>query len=397
MNNNEILELGKKYVMNTYGRFPIALVKGEGSKVWDADEKEYIDFVGGLAVTSLGHCHPEVTEAMHKQAQELVHTSNLYWIKPQVELAKILVENSVFDKVFFANSGAEANEGAIKIARKYSNHKYCSDRYEIITMKNSFHGRTMATLTATGQDKVQKGFAPLLEGFRYVPFNDIKALDEAVTEKTCAVMLEPVQGEGGVYAAHSKYLQEVEQLCIERDLLLILDEVQCGMGRTGKLFAYEHYGIKPHIMTLAKALGNGTAIGAMLAVEDVAQAFGPGDHASTFGGNFLACSAGKTVLEIMLKENLFEKVEAMGKYIMDKLNELKREYPIIKEVRGLGLLIGVEVKGESLPIVKRAMEKGLLLSAAGGSVVRFLPALTVDKQTVDEGLEIFKSVISEVE
>ena len=397
MNNNEILELGKKYVMNTYGRFPIALIKGEGSKVWDADGKEYIDFVGGLAVTSLGHCHPEVTAAMHKQAQELVHTSNLYWIKPQVELAKLLVENSVFDKVFFANSGSEANEGAIKLARKYSSQKYGSDRYEIITMKSSFHGRTMATLTATGQDKVQKGFAPLLDGFKYVSFNDIEALKEAVTEKTCAVMLEPVQGEGGVHAAQSKYLQEVEQLCKEKDLLLIVDEVQSGIGRTGKLFAYEHYGIEPHIMTLAKALGNGTAIGAMLAVEEAAQSFGPGDHASTFGGNFLACSAGKTVLEFMLKENLFEKVEVMGNYITDKLNELKKEYPTIKEIRGLGLLIGVEIEGESLPIVKKAMEKGLLLSAAGGNVVRFLPNLTVDKQTVDKAVEIFKGIISGVE
>ena len=394
MNNSEILELGTKYVMNTYGRFPIALVKGDGSKIWDADGKQYIDFVGGLAVTSLGHCHPEVTAAMYKQAQELGHTSNLYWIKPQVELAKLLVENSVFDKVFFANSGAEANEGAIKLARKYSNNKYGSDRYEIITMKSSFHGRTMATLTATGQEKVQKGFAPLLDGFKYVPFNDIKALEVAITEKTCAVMIEPVQGEGGVHVAHNKYLQEIEQLCKEKDLLLIVDEIQCGMSRTGKLFAYEHSGIKPQIMTLAKALGNGTAIGTMLAVDEVAQSFGPGDHASTFGGNFLACSAGKIVLEIMLREGFFENVAAIGNYTIDRLNELKKEYPIIKEVRGLGLLIGVEIEGESLPIVKKAMEKGLLLSAAGGSVVRFLPNLTVDKQTVDEAVEIFKSIIS---
>ena len=398
MGNSEILELGKKYVMNTYGRFPIALVKGEGSKVWDADGKEYIDFVGGLAVTSLGHCNPEITEAMYKQTRELVHTSNLYWIKPQVELAKTLVENSVFDKVFFANSGAEANEGAIKLARKYSNTKYGSDRYEIISMKNSFHGRTMATLTATGQEKVKQGFAPLLEGFKYtIPFNDIEALKEAVTEKTCAVILEPVQAEGGVYAADSKYLQEIEQLCKEKDLLLIVDEVQCGMGRTGKLFAYEHYGIKPHIMSLAKALGNGTSISALLAVEEVARFFNPGDHASTFGGNFLACSAGKKVIEIMLRENFFEEVKIMGGYIKDKLNKLKKDHRIIKEVRGLGLLIGVEINGESLSVVKKAMEKGLLLSAAGESVVRLLPNLTVDKQTVDKALDIFGNVISETE
>lgn len=396
MNNQEIYELGMKYVMNTYGRFPIALVKGEGNKVWDANGKEYIDFVGGLAVTSLGHCHPEVTQAMYQQCQELVHTSNLYWIQPQVELAQTLVENSSFGKVFFANSGAEANEGAIKLARKYSNLKYCSDRYEIITMKNSFHGRTMATLTATGQEKVQKGYAPLLEGFKYVPFNDIDALKEAVTEKTCAIMLEPVQGEGGVHVVQQEYLHKVEKLCKERDLLLIVDEVQCGVGRTGKLFAHQHYDIKPHIMTLAKALGNGTAIGAMLAVEEVAGSFQPGDHASTFGGNFLACSAGKKVLEVLLRENLCDHVEKMGKYFKQRLSELKSEFPVIVEIRGLGLLIGVEIEGESLPIVKKAMEKGLLLSAAGGNVVRFLPALNVDIETVDKGLEIFRSIIEEV-
>ncbi|KUO49424.1 MAG: acetylornithine aminotransferase [Desulfitibacter sp. BRH_c19] len=397
MNNRDIYEMGTKYVMNTYGRFPIALEKGEGNKVWDADGKEYIDFVGGLAVASLGHCHPEVTQAMYKQSGELVHTSNLYWIKPQVELAKTLVENSSFAKVFFGNSGAEANEGAIKLARKYSNLKYCSERYEIITMKSSFHGRTMATLTATGQEKVQKGFAPLLEGFKYVPFNNIEALKEAVTEKTCAIMLEPVQGEGGVHVAQKDYLQQVEALCKKKDLLFIVDEVQCGVGRTGRLFAYQHYGIKPHIMTLAKALGNGTAIGAMLAVEEVAGSFQPGDHGSTFGGNFLACSAGKKVLEILLRDNLCEQVEKMGEYFRQRLSELKNEFPSIEEIRGIGLLIGLEVKGESLPIVKKAMEKGLLLSAAGGNVVRFLPALNVDKETVDKGLEIFKVVMSEIE
>ncbi len=393
MNNNQIIENGKKYVMNTYGRFPIAFVKGKGSRVWDADGKEYIDFVTGLAVTSLGHCHPEVTQAISKQCEEIVHTSNLYWIKPQVELAELLVRNSDFDKVFFANSGAEANEGAIKLARKYSSIKYCSDRYEIITMKRSFHGRTMATLTATGQEKVQKGFAPLLEGFKYVPFNDLEALKNAISEKTCAIMLEPVQGEGGVYPANEEYLKQVQELCKEKDLLLIMDEIQCGMGRTGKLFGYQHYGIKPHIITLAKALGNGTAIGALLAVEEVAEAFRPGDHASTFGGNFLATAAGKKVVEILLRDNLAKKAADMGEYIKEKLNEMKNTCPQIVEVRGLGLIIGVEVKDESLPIIKKAMEKGLLLSPAGSKVVRFLPALNVDMETVDKALAIFKEVL----
>ncbi|MEW6622310.1 MAG: aspartate aminotransferase family protein [Bacillota bacterium] len=396
MSNQEILDAGKKYIMNTYGRFPIALTQGQGSRVWDADGKEYVDFVAGLAVTSLGHCHPEVTGAIHEQCQALVHTSNLYWIKPQVELAKMLVENSDFDKVFFANSGAEANEGAIKLARKHSKLKFCSDKYEIITMSKSFHGRTMATLTATGQEKVQKGFDPLLEGFKYVPFNDYEALAGAVGDKTCAVMLEPVQGEGGVNVADKDYLQKVAKLCREKDLLLILDEVQCGMGRTGRLFAYQHYGIKPHIMTLAKALGNGTAIGAMLAVDEVAGSFQPGDHASTFGGNYLATAAGKKVLEIMLRENLAAKAAEMGSYIMEELSRLKGLYPDkIAEVRGLGLLIGIEVHGESLSIVKKAMDKGLLLSAAGTQVVRFLPALNVDLETVKLGLKIFEEVLKE--
>jgi acetylornithine/N-succinyldiaminopimelate aminotransferase len=394
--NRQIMEQGQKYVMNTYGRFPIALVKGQGSKVWDADGKEYIDFVSGIAVTSLGHSHPDIAEAIYKQCMEMVHSSNLYWIKPQVELAKLLVENSVFDKVFFANSGAEANEGAIKLARKYSSLKYCSDRFEIITMKRSFHGRTMATLTATGQEKVQKGFAPLLEGFKYVPFNDLEALKDAISEKTCAVLLETVQGEGGVYPADKEYLLKIRELCSEKDILLIVDEIQTGIGRTGKLFAYEHFGIKPDIMTLAKALGNGTAIGALLATEEVASAFKPGDHASTFGGNFLAAVAGKTMLEIILKQNVLENVTVMGNYIKEKLNELKNIYPEILEVRGLGLLIGVEIKGDSKDIIKKSLEKGLLLIAAGANVVRFLPALNIDKSTVDKGLAIFQEVLEEI-
>ena len=396
MNNKDIIELGEKYLMNTYKRFPLALVEGQGSMVWDADGNEYIDFVTGLAVNSLGHSNLEVVEAMYEQAKKISHTSNLYWIEPQVQLAKKLVDNSGFDKVFFSNSGAEANEGAIKLARKYSLSKYGQDRYEIITMEKSFHGRTMATLTATGQDKVQNGYNPLLQGFKYAIFNDFESLENMVTNKTCAIMLEPLQAEGGVYAANKDYMQKLEKICKEKDILLIVDEVQTGLARTGKLFAHENYGIKPDIMTLAKALGNGTAIGAMLAIDSVAEYFQPGDHGTTFGGNFLACSAGNKVLDLMLEGKLWEKSKKTGNYIMNKLNELKDDYPSIVEVRGLGLLIGVEVKGESMPIVEKAMDNGLLLSNAGNNVVRFLPALNVDQETVDKALEIFKDSLTSI-
>lgn len=393
MKNKEIVELGQKYLMNTYGRFPIALVKGEGSRVWDADGKEYIDFVSGLAVTSLGHANPYIAEVLNQQAKEILHSSNLYWIKPQVKLAQKLVENSCFHKVFFANGGAEANEVAIKLARKYSNLNYGPGRYEIITMKKSFHGRTMATLTATGQEKVQIGYEPLLEGFKYVPFNDFPALEEAITEKTCAIMVEPVQGEGGVNPAKKGYLKKLEALCKDKDILLIVDEVQTGMGRTGKLFAYEHYGIEPDIMSLAKALGNGTAISATLATDKVAQSFKPGDHASTFGGNFLACAVGNMVMDLLLEGDLLAQVEEKGEYLKEKLNQLKEDYPIIVEARGMGFLVGVEIKGESVSVVRKALENGLLLSAAGPKVVRFLPALNTDKETLDEAVEIFKRTI----
>ncbi|MDD4572154.1 MAG: aspartate aminotransferase family protein, partial [Clostridia bacterium] len=282
MSNASIMADGQKYVMNTYGRLPIAMVKGKGCHVWDADGKEYLDFVAGVAVNALGHCHPKVVEAIAVQAETLIHCSNLYWIEPQVKLAKLLVENSVYDKVFFANSGAEANEGAIKLARKYAKNSAHPERYEIITMLKSFHGRTLATLTATGQEKVQKGYDPLPPGFKYVPFNDIEALKAAITPYTCAVMLEPVQGEGGVIAADDTYLKQVRALCDEKDMLVIFDEVQVGMGRTGKLFAYQHSGVEADIVTLAKALGGGTPIGAFMAKDAVADSFHPGDHASTF-------------------------------------------------------------------------------------------------------------------
>ena len=304
MGNAFIRSLGEKYLMKNYTRQPAALVRGEGAYVWDADGNRYLDFVGGIAVNSLGHCDPGVVEACVEQLRKLIHCSNLYWNEPQVELAQLLVENSDFDRVFFCNSGAEANEAAFKLARRYFQVVKGSRRYKIITMYRSFHGRTLAAAAATGQEKVHTGFDPLPPGFVHVPFNDAEALEKAVDDETCAVMLEPVQGEGGVNAAEAGYLKEVERICREKGILLMLDEIQCGMGRTGKLFAYEHYGIKPHVVTLAKALGGGLPLGAVLAAEEVSRAFGPGSHGSTFGGNPVSCAAGAAVMAALLEKGL---------------------------------------------------------------------------------------------
>lgn len=394
MNNNELVLEGKKYVMNTYGRLPMALVKGEGSWVWDADGKKYLDFVGGLAVNSLGHCHPQVVEAISQQSKKMLHCSNLYWIEPQIELAKILVEQSGLDKVFFCNSGAEANESAIKLARKYAKTKWGDEKYEIITMKQSFHGRTLATLTATGQDKFHKGFAPLPQGFKYVPFNDIEAFKDAISPNTCAVLLEPVQGEGGVYEAEHEYLEKVKQVCEDNNMLLIFDEVQCGLGRTGKWFAYEHYGITPHILSLAKALAGGVAIGAMLAREEVASGFQPGDHASTFGGNPLACAAGVAAMTAVEKENILDNVNKVSSYFKEQLIALQEEFKMIEDIRGKGLIIGVELGKDAGNIVDYCRDQGLLINCIGGKILRFLPPLNTTTDQVDICINILKQALS---
>ena len=313
MNEKEIMALADENIMNTYKRFPIVLVKGSGQKVWDINGKEYLDFVSGIAVCSLGHSHPKVVAALKEQVEKLTHVSNLYYTEPQARLAKLLVDNSFADKVFFCNSGAEANEAAIKLARKYAHENLGDDKFELITMKDSFHGRTMATITATGQEKFQFGFTPLLDGFTYVPFNDLQALEAAITEKTCGIMVEPIQGEGGVNIPDVKYLATVREICDRHNILLIVDEVQTGIGRTGKLFAYEHSGITPDIMTLAKALGNGFPVGAMLATNKVAKAFVPGNHASTFGGNPLAMAAANATLETILQEGLLDALPENGR------------------------------------------------------------------------------------
>jgi predicted acetylornithine/succinylornithine family transaminase len=391
-----LLDEAAKYLMNTYNRYPIVLVKGRGAKVYSDDGKEYLDFVGGIAVNILGHCHPKVVVSIQKQAQRLLHVSNLYHIDSQIKLARLLVENSFADRVFFCNSGAEANEAAIKLARKYAKDHYSEDRYEIITAYNSFHGRTMATITATGQEKIQKGFEPLLPGFKYVPFNDIDALYSAIDDRTCAVMLEPIQGEGGVRVPSLEYFKRVRTLCNESGVLLILDEVQTGMGRTGRLFAHEHFGIEPDIMTLAKGLGGGVPIGAMLAKEHVASSFTPGSHASTFGGNPLVCQAAVATLETILEDNAFilKECSRLGEYLKDRLYKLKEEFSgIIVDIRGIGLMVGVELTRECQPIVKACIEKGLLVNCTAGTTLRFTPPLIITEEDIDTALDILADIL----
>ena len=396
MTNSEIIGLTDKYVASTYRRFPIAITRGEGARVFDADSKSYLDFVAGLAVTNLGHCHPKVVEALRAQAGELFHVSNLYHIAPQAELAGLLCENSFADKVFFANSGSEAIEAAIKLARMYFSSKG-TPRASIISMEKSFHGRTFAALAATAQKKVQKGFEPHLQEFTYVPFGDVEAVRNAIGPNTAAVLLEPVQGEGGVNIAPGLFLKDLKALLKEAGVLLIYDEVQVGMGRTGKLFAYEHYGVTPDIMTLAKGLANGMPIGAMLATDEVAGAFTPGTHASTFGGNPLSTAAGVATVRAMLDEGVLENSVKIGAYLLEKLNALKERYGFIKEIRAMGLIVGMEIDMPGAPIVESALERGLLINCTADTVLRFLPPLIIGTDDVDEMIHILSAVFDEQE
>ncbi len=394
--SKEIIEESARYLMNTYNRQPVVLRKGRGIRVWSAEGKEYLDFVGGIAVNVLGHCHPRIVIAIQKQAQRLLHVSNLYHIEPQIRLAKLLCSNSFADKVFFCNSGAEANEAAIKLARKYAKENFGNHKYEIITALNSFHGRTLATITATGQEKFQKGFEPLVPGFKYVQFNNIDDLKSAVNQNTCAIMLEPIQGEGGVKIPSDDYLKKVREICDENKILLILDEVQTGIGRTGKLFAYEHYGIKPDIMTLAKGLGGGFPIGAMLAEDRVASAFQPGSHASTFGGNPLACAAAIATVETILEDGfILDNCIRMGNYFLKKLQYLKDSYPEkILDVRGKGLLLAMEINADGASVVKACLNNGALINCTSGNVLRFMPPLTVEEGDIDLLVDILEEVLS---
>ncbi|MFH1025337.1 MAG: acetylornithine transaminase [Nitrospirota bacterium] len=398
MEVKKIFDESSRYIMNTYTRYPVVLRKGRGMKVWSSDGKEYLDFVGGVAVNILGHCHPRVVVAIQKQAQRLIHVSNYYYIEAQIKLAKLLVEHSFADKVFFCNSGAEAIEAAIKLARKYAKEQVHPNRFEIIAAKNSFHGRTLAAITASGQEKFQKGFEPLVPGFKHVPFNDIQAMREAITEETCAILLEPIQGEGGVRVADPNYLKEVRDLCNEQNILLILDEVQTGMGRTGKLFAHEHFGITPDIMAIAKGLGGGVPIGAMLATDKVASGFQPGNHASTFGGNPLVCAAGVATLETILEDGfILDQCNRMSAYFIGRLELLRTKFPaLVKEVRGRGLLLGMELTTEGDPIVRACLEKGFLINCAAGTVLRFIPPLIVQRKDIDQLVDALHGIFSKL-
>ena len=392
MDPQTLMMLSEKYIAHTYARYPILLVQGKGTRVWDMDGREYLDFVAGLAVCNLGHCHPKVVKAIQEQAEKLIHVSNFYYIEPQIQLASLLCQHSFGDKVFFCNSGAEANEGAMKLARKYAKEKMEGDRYEIITMERSFHGRTLATLTATAQEKFHKGYSPLMPGFKYVPFNNVEAVKNAIDSKTCAVMLEPIQGEGGVNCPSEGYLKAIREICDEKRILLIFDEVQVGMGRTGRLFACEHEGVEPDMMTLAKSLAGGVPIGALLMKKEIAESFKPGDHASTFGGNPLATAAGVAALTAILEEGMLENCQKVGDYFLKRLEEIKRKFPFIQEVRGKGLILGMELKMDGSSIVKEMMERGILINCTMGNVLRFLPPLIVMKEEVDRVVESLEEV-----
>jgi len=383
MKLQEVFDSYKENIMPTYSKVPLVFVKGKGSRLWDIHNKPYLDFFPGWGVGNLGHCHPKVMQAVRDQVAKLIFIPNNYYHLPQAKLAKELTYWTFPAKVFFCNSGAEANEGAIKFSRKYG-----KGRYEIITFENSFHGRTMATLAATGQKKYQQGFEPLPDGFKTVPFNDIGAVKAALTDKTIAIMLELIQGEGGVNVADKAFVQELRKLCDAKNLLLIADEVQTGIGRTGKLFCYQNYGITPDIMTLAKALGGGLPIGTMVVKKEIADTLGAGMHASTFGGGPVICKAALAVLKAIQEEKILANVEKMSSYLFARLQELKAEYPVIKEVRGMGLMAGMELSTEGKPIVEKCLDQGLLINCTHDKVLRLMPALNITKKELDKGLSI---------
>jgi acetylornithine aminotransferase len=393
MITEELVHGAQQYLMNTYTRYPLALIRGQGTRVWDVEGREYLDFLAGIAVNALGHCHPKVTLAIQKQAQHLVQTSNLFYTEPQVRLARVLVDHSFAGKVFFCNSGAEANEAAIKLARRWGQSNG-GRRFEIISMLNSFHGRTLATLAASGQEKLQAGFDPLPSGFRYVPFNDEKAVAEAVSERTAAVLLEPVQGEGGIRVATPGFLKACREITRERGVLLIFDEVQTGIGRTGRLFAYEHSGVTPDVMTLGKGLGGGMPIGACLATDPVATAFVPGSHGSTLGGNPLACAAALAVLEVILEDqDILGHCVRVGEHFLKALKDLQAGCPVITNVEGLGLMIGVEVTINARDIVHDLIKRGILANATSEGMLRFVPPLVVTQAEIDRVVLLLGEVI----
>jgi acetylornithine/N-succinyldiaminopimelate aminotransferase len=387
MDTKTLLEWSAKYHTPNYGsRAPICLVRGDGARVWDSDGREYLDFGSGIAVTSLGHCHPRVTGAIQEAAATLLHVSNLYHSAPQIHLAKLLVDHSFAERVFFCNSGAEANEAAIKIARKYAHEKLSDDRSEIIATKNSFHGRTLATITATGQPKYQAGFEPLVPGFKHVPYNDLRAMERAVDNHTAAILVEPIQGEGGVHVPDDDYLPGLRKLCDEVGALLIVDEIQTGVGRTGRLWCYEHWGVEPDIMTLAKALANGIPIGAMLTKNEIANVLGAGSHGTTFGGTPFVCSVALATMSTIIDEKVPDHAARVGRYLMDALRKLQERQKAITTIRGKGLLIGIEIDKLAAPVVDACRDGGVLVLSAGERVVRMAPPLIATEKDCDKAV-----------
>lgn len=381
------------FLIHTYNRFSVAFIRGEGARLWDLDGKEYIDFLAGISVNNIGYSHPKLIQAIQQQSASLLHTSNLFHILPQEKLAERLYKLTGMLS-FFCNSGAEANEAALKLARAYGKSK---GKFKIISALNSFHGRTIGALSVTGQKKYQEKFLPLLPGVYFAPFNDLSAFASLMDEQTCAVILEPVQGEGGVHPAEKEFLQGIYRLCLERDILLIIDEIQTGLGRCGAMFCYQLYEITPHILTLAKSLGGGIPLGAMLAQPDVAKAFSPGDHASTFGGNFLAMTSALAVLDILEEENLPQRAREKGNLLRAKLEELKSTLPEIKEIRGLGLMLAMELSRPlAREVVSRALEKGLIINATSDYTLRFLPPLVIKNEEIEKGINILKEVLYEL-
>ncbi len=392
MDTKTTIELFEKYVIGNYTRLPRVIVKGSGSYMFDADGNKILDMFPGWAVSAIGHCHPKVVEAIRTQALELLHMDNTFYTEQQGKLAQLLSERAFGGKCFFCNSGAEANEAALKLARKHTPEQ----KYKFITAEGSFHGRTFATVTATAQPKYHNGFLPMLPGFVYVPFNDIKALESSFNDEVAAVMVEPIQGEGGIKIATKEYLQAIRQLCDQKNALMILDEVQTGVGRTGKWFAYQHFDVEPDIMTMAKALGGGVAIGAMMAKNDVAASLVPGTHASTFGGNSLACAAAVAVIEAIEEENLLQNAAKLGSYAKEKIQQLKQKHPIIDHIRGIGMMIGVQLTGPGTQIVDKCLEMGLRINCTQETVLRFMPPMNVTQGQIDDAIEILDGVLGEV-
>ncbi len=394
MQINELIALGEKVLMKTYGRFPISLVRGEGSKLYDSEGKCYLDFLAGIAVNSLGYGNETFVRTLQEQVAKLVHASNYFHIENQTLLAQQLVEHSVFDRVFFSNSGAEANEGAIKLARRYAFQHNGVEKSRIVAMSGSFHGRTLATLTITSNAAYREGCGPMPANFEFADFNDIESLAKVIDDDTAAVILEPVQGEGGVHPADPEFLRALRRICDEHGALLIYDEIQCGMGRTGKLFAYEHSGVAPDIMTLAKALGNGVPIGAILTSEEISTAFTPGSHGTTFGGNPLATAAGLAVMKEMIEQDLPGRAAETGEYFFAKLRELAEQFPCIVDIRGLGLMIGVELSFPGKSVVDALLERGFIVNCTAENVLRFVPPLIITLSEIDALIEALAQVLA---